>query len=202
MRMKAVLSFVLFFLFSMGGGCAKYKPLHVDVRPVDRYENRIEYNGLSIAVDPFDTPEKAESAFYMDITQKNYKPLHIIIHSRSSDNFLIQRQSVYLSSLSEADLYPVESSYVYSKFEYSPMLRAILLGGIFSFWKADDANEKMKADWYSKQLPSEVTLRKGRRLSGFAFFETANRLQGKTVNIPVINLSNNSKEEILRIEIK
>ena len=105
-------------------GCASYKPLHVNVRSIENYKNQVNHLGLKIAVDPFDTPQKAESAFYMDLTSREIKPLHIIIANNSSETFMISRSGIYTSSYTKADLHPVNSNYVFSKFEYSKLKRA------------------------------------------------------------------------------
>ena len=186
------------FIFA---GCATYKPQTVNVKPIDHYKNRVDYAGLSIAIDPFDTPEKAESAFYVDLTTENIKPLHVIINNNSLNTYLIHRQSIYVSSDSGSDLQPVNSNYVFSKFEHNALLHAVLGFGIFSYMKAEDANEKMKGDWYSKELPDEMTITKRRKISGFVFFETTSKLQGKKIHIPVIDLKNDS-EELLEIQIQ
>ena len=137
----------------------------------------------------------------MDLTSREIKPLHIIIANNSSETFMISRSGIYISFYTKADLYPVNSNYVFSKFEYSKLKRAFFGFGLLSWANAEDANKRMKADWYSKELKDELVLRKGRRAAGFVFFETGDRLSDKVLNIPVVNLKSGT-EKTLEIKIE
>lgn len=191
-------SVVLSLLFSTIAGCASYEVQHVDVKPVESYINKQTISDVTIAVDPFDDPAKSKSAFYVDLTEKNIKPLHIVIDNNAPDSIMIIRQDIVLTDSTGNEIQPVNSNYVFNQFDKNELLYGIFGFGIFSYMSAEEANEKMKADWYEKELPEERVVASKRKASGFVFFELIPHLKGKTVMIDAINLKTN---EPIKFEI-
>jgi len=197
MDKKIIFYFCLTALFLLCG-CVSYKVQSVRMEPIDSYRNKSNISNVTIAVDPYDNASKSESAFYADLTEKNIKPIHLIIQNNSKDNILIIRSQILLTDRSGNEYQPVNSDYVFNRFEHNELLWAIFGFGIFSYMSADEANDKMKADWYEKELPEERIVTSKRKASGFVFFETAQHLQGNIVKLDVINLKTN---ESIKFEI-
>jgi len=185
--------FLTVLLFS--SGCASYKVQNVKVEPAGFYRNKSTISNVTIAVDPYDNPTKAESVFYVDLTKKNIKPIHLIVQNNSEDNLEIARTQILLVDNMGNDYQPVNSIYVFNQFEHNELLYAILGFGIWSYMSADEANEKMQADWSNKELPEERIIKSKRKASGFVFYETDKDLQGLIINIDVLNLNTNENLE-------
>jgi len=181
------------FLFS----CASYKVQTVKVEPVKSYKNKVNISDIVIAVDPFDETEKSKSVFYADLTGKNIKPLHVIVRNDSEYDVFIIRSEILLTYRNGDNYQHVNSNYVFNRFEHNELLY-LFFGGFLSFKSADDANEKMQADWFEKEFPEEKVISSQRKASGFVFFETPQHLSGGTVVIPVMNYST---DKIVKFEI-
>lgn len=182
---------VVVILLGALSGCATYKSQIVQIEPIERYQDRVESNGLAAALQPYDTADKTKAAFYIDLTSKNIKPVQMLFENKSDDNILITRSQLVLTDTAGAEVKPVNSNYVYGKFEKNELAYAFWGFGIFSYMSAQDANNKMKADWHEKEFTEEKTLAPHRKISGFVFYETPNHLKGMTLNVEGLNLRTN-----------
>lgn len=193
--MRKILAFVLLLGLA---GCATYKSQMVNVEPIDMYKNKVTVSDIMVAAEPFDTADKAKSAFYIDLAKKDIKPIQLVIENGSADNILVQRSRITLVDSAGNETKRVNAAYVFDRFEKNELAYAFWGFGIFSYMSAEKANEKMKADWYEKELVEEKTLTTKRNVSGFVFFETKNHLKGMTLSLDVLNLRTN---EFLKIEV-
>jgi len=193
---RPVVSAVTAVVAIMMVGCATYKAQMVNADRVEAYQNMQEVGGIAVAVEPYDTAEKAKSAFYVDVTSKNIKPVQVIIDNKSDDSILVTRSEIHLLGGSGSELKPVNSNYVYGRFEKNELAYAFWGFGIFSYMSAQEANDKMKADWYEKELPEERTIQPKRRTTGFVFFESSQHLKGMTLSLNLLNLRTNQYSKI------
>jgi hypothetical protein len=191
---------LLFIVFAIGivslflAGCASYKAPVVEVKSVEYYKHKIESSGLTIAIDPYDTEEKSKSAFYVNMSDKDIKPIHLIIDNKSENDYLIKRTLILLQTESGKRIPQVDSRYVFSKFEHSDLLyTAFGLIGFLGTLSVEEANQKMSADWSSKELSVETIIVSGKKTSGFVFYETKEPLDGKKVVMDVIDLKTNER---------
>ena len=169
-------------------GCATYKSQMVLVKDVNEYSNKFTISNVVIAVDPFDEEEKSKAVFYVDLATKDIKSLQIIISNNSEDNISIIRSQIRLIDGSGNEYKPVESKYVYDLFENDQLAYGFWGCGMLSYMSAEQANKKMKSDWYEKEFPEEKTVLVNRGGDGFLFFKTNKHLKGCSLKIRVLNL--------------
>ena len=177
-------------------GCATYKTQIVNTERVESYKNKITVSGITVAADPYDTADRAKSAFYIDLTKKNIKPIQLVVDNQSEDNVMIPRGEMRLMDSNGTEYQPVNSNYVYGKFEKNELAYAFWGFGIFSYMSAQEANDKMKADWYEKEFPEERTIITKRKSSGFVFFELGPHLKGMKLSVNALNLKTNQYTKI------
>src|SRR5512136_2394436 len=74
-----------------------YQVKIVKVMPIASYPARIELGGVTIAIDPYNSNEKAYSAFDVkNLNSRGYYPIHVIIQNSSSKFFNIRTRNVVL----------------------------------------------------------------------------------------------------------
>ena len=171
--------FLAIFLFSWLAitGCASYQYGIVDVRPAEQYSSRVAANGISLAADPYDSKEKAESAFHVDVTSEGFYPINLIFRNDTKDRVIILRDTVELIDATGNTNRSVRYNVMFSAFEKSKMAYALLGFGIFSYMSAEDANRKMESDWRQKEIPEQLIIQAGRKADAFVYFRLP---QGKT----------------------
>ena len=83
-------------------------------------------------------------------------------------------------------------------FEKNKMAYALLGFGIFSYMSAEDANEKMRADWTGKELGSDTIINAGRSADGFVYFKMPNGLKpdGMRLEFEAEALDGGDREEV------
>lgn len=197
MRITKIAVPVLILLCFVLSGCATYKVQNVRLEPVESYLYRKSIGDVTVALDPFDTADKAKSAFYVDLTSKNIRPINLIIDNRSKDELLIIRSGIKVEDSSGNSYQPVSSDYVFSKFEKNELMYAFWGFGIFSYMSAEEANRKMKDDWFKKEFPEEKVIPSDRKVAGFVFFELAQHYSGCNVKVPIKNLRTGEKAEVI-----
>ena len=177
----------LFFLTFILVDCAKYQPQVVEVKSAELYKYKTSKSGIIIAVDPYDTKEKCESAFYADLTSKNVKVLHVIIENNSEYNIEVGRSDIKVFDKNGHEYKQLDSKEVFDMFEHDEFLHYLLFG-IFGSIAADEANDAMIADWDTKELDEIYIIISGTKGSGFVFFQTENKLIGGTSKIKIRNV--------------
>jgi len=188
MRRFCVISTIAIILLS---GCASYKVNQVSVHHADAYLHKQTKHDITVACDPFDTADKAKSAFHIDVTKKGYYPINVIISNKGPNQIAIIKQNIVLHDTSGGVNMPVDSAVVVDQYEHNALMEAFFGFGIFSYMAADEANEKMKADWYEKELPEEKILKPGRQVHGFVFYKpktSAKVISNATMEITLQNL--------------
>lgn len=169
MYWKQILISALMVLLLGATGCATYKHGNIDVRTVDAYSIHTTVDGISLAVDPYDTSEKAKEGFYMDVTSKGFYPVQLIFQNNTGDRLIIPREMIELIDTNNNSHKPVRSTIMADTCEHNKMAYALLGFGIFSYMSADEANRKMASDWREKELPDQIILSAGRKMSGFLY---------------------------------
>jgi hypothetical protein len=151
-------------------GCASYQYGVIDVRPAEQYPSRTAAKGIALAVDPYDSKEKAEAAFYVDVTSEGFYPVNLIFRNDTKDRVVVLRDTVELIDATGNTNRPVRYNIMFGAFEKSKMAYALLGFGIFSYMSAEDANRKMETDWRQKELPEQLIIQAGRKADGFVYF--------------------------------
>ena len=191
--MKNIFLLISMFLFLIFSSCATYKTQIVETKPIQEYKNKQTIGNITIVVEPFDTSQKIKSAFYIDTSQKNIYPIQIIVENNGKDEIVWEKDKIKLI-YKEGDVYkPVNSQYVVNKFKHDEIAYALLGFGIWSYMSAQQANEKMRADWQEKELPEEKIILPDKKISGFVFFETKKHLSGCKIEIEIKNLKTSEK---------
>jgi hypothetical protein len=151
--------------------CASYQHGIIDTRPVDTYQNRVTVEGVSTAADAYDSSEKAQKGFYVDVTSEGFYPVQLIFKNDTNDRVIVLRETLELVTSSGTIYRPVRSTIMYNTFEKSKMAYALLGFGIFSYMSAEEANRKMEADWRDKELPEQLIILSGLRANGFIYLQ-------------------------------
>ena len=183
-------------------GCATYKVQQVSVHHASSYLHKQTLHDITIACDPFDTADKAKSAFYIDVTKKGYYPINIIITNNSPNQVAVIKQKIQLHDVTGGVNLPVDSAVVVDQFEHNALMEAFWGFGIFSYMAAEDANKKMKADWYEKELPEEKILKPGRAMHGFVFFKPRTSAKVISNSIVEVKLQDLKTERYMDFEVR
>lgn len=170
MNHKRIFMTILLVCANAIQGCASYQYGIVDVRPAEQYPSRVAAKGISLAVDPYDSKEKAEAAFYVDVTSEGFYPVNLIFRNDTKDRVIVLRDTVELIDATGNTNRPVRYNIMFGAFEKSKIAYALLGFGIFSYMSAEDANRKMETDWRQKELPEQLIIQAGRRADGFVYF--------------------------------
>jgi hypothetical protein len=186
-------------------GCASHEIRQLSPEPVNAYRIQATELGVVVAADPFNTKEKSESAFTVDLTEEGFVPVLLVFENRSSDNILLIKDDIELTD-SRGNIHkPVTANIMVSKFEHNKIAYALLGFGIFSYMSAEEANKKMLQDWSSKELPAEKVLIPGRKAHGVVYFELGPglaTLPNSTLQVPLLNMrTNEHKAALLRMNM-
>jgi len=171
MYWKQTLISALIVLLLGATGCATYKHGNINVRKVDAYSIHTTVCGVSLAVDPYDSPEKAKEGFFADVTSKGFYPVQLIFQNNTGDRLIILREMIELIDTNNKSHKPVRSTIMADACEHNKIAYALLGFGIFSYMSAEEANHKMASDWLEKELPDQLILPAARRMSGFLYFQ-------------------------------
>jgi len=172
-------------------GCASHEIKPLAPQPIDAYVIRQNVNNVTIAAEPFNTREKVEKVFTIDLTEEGYVPVLSVMENQSGDNILLLRDEIELVDSGGNVLKHVPANVMVEKFEKNKMAYALLGFGIFSYMSAEEANKKMKSDWSSKEMPAEKVLIPYRRTHGVVYFELGKglaTLPNSTLNVPLRNM--------------
>ena len=170
--MRVKIFTVIMVVFTMAIiGCASYKPGQVAVNDVTQYTNIQSHNGIDVAVDLYSEEMKTKESFYLNVNEKNYYPVNLIVKNNSNNKLLLIRNNVDIVD-SIGNIYsPCSCVVMTSEFERNKMAYALLGFGIFSYMSAEEANNKMETDWRDKELADEIIINPRRRNSGFIYFK-------------------------------
>lgn len=161
----------LFLLFlCLTSACATHQVNQVETRAVDTYPNNIALDGVSAAADPYDSAEKAQRAFYQDVTREGFFPVQLIFKNDTNDRVIVLRETIELMHPNGNIYRTVRSSTMDNSFENNKIAYALLGFGIFSYMSAEEANRKMESDHRDKEIAEQVILMPGLRATGFAYF--------------------------------
>lgn len=168
--MKRVAAVVLITL--LGSGCATYKAGITQARSPGEYANKVvSANGVEAAAELFSGESEVKRGFYVDVNNEGYYPVQLIVRNGSDGRVLLPRETVRIVDSTGREYRPVPGAAMADDFEKNKMAYALLGFGIFSYMSAEDANEKMRADWTGKELASDTIINSGRSVDGFVYFK-------------------------------
>ena len=179
-------------------GCATHKIMNVPVASLENYKCHTSSDDYEVAVDVYDDVEKTKQAFYDDLNKRHYFPIHVMIKNNSSNRLLVDRNEIVLTGISGQEFKHVDHAAMCDEFEHNKMAYALLGFGIFSYASADEANEKMQADWAEKELPKEMIVDSGRLGSGFAYIKLPEGLspEGMKLSFQIENMETKDRQTI------
>lgn len=156
----------------LASGCATYKAGVTHAMSPSQYGNYVVAdNGVEAAADLYTGEAKVKSGFYIDVNSEGYYPIQVILRNGSDSRILLPKESVRIVDSNGHEYRPVPGAVMADEFEKNKMAYALLGFGIFSYMSADDANQKMRADWLGKELGPDTLIDAGRSDSGFAYFK-------------------------------
>ncbi len=132
---------------------------------------RVEKDGVVIGVDLYIDSKRIEDAFHVDMSKGGFIPIRMSISNLTDDRLVIDRSEIYLIAESGDQYAAVSSEDVVKELRHNSAVYGHLGFGIFSFMSAEEANEKMRADWSSKELPPSMFFGRGQKHIGFAYFK-------------------------------
>lgn len=181
----------------MLASCASYKATQVDLKPVGEYGHRATADGITLAADPYDDPERAKATFDEDIRKKGYVPIQLVIDNKTNGRLLVQRQRVELIAPSGETYRPVASAIMSQDFEDDKIAYAFL-GGLLSYASAEEANKKREADWATKGVPDSMFIEPDKTGGGFVYFHLpeGRLLGGSSLRTSVENLDTKQTTEL------
>ena len=150
--------------------CASYQVRQVDVLPIDSYARYLSVDGISFAIDVYDTPERCEAAFDEDLTSENYYAVRLVFRSRIDERLLIARATIELADPRGGVHRPVDALVMAQDFESSSAAYAVLGAGITGYQSSDETNRRREADWYDREIPENLVIQPGHRADGFVYF--------------------------------
>ena len=194
--MKSSISILWIALLVASLSAADYRIKTVDVLPIETYPARITLEGVTVAVDPYDTNEKSFTAF--DVKKMNtqgYFPLHVIIKNETRSFLKIRTLNVVLLTSSGQQLYSTPSTVVVDDVIGSGLTSRIPIVG------SEDSSTSTRpgsplSDFNGKELTNRF-LDPGTVSSGFLFFFTqdpkTNPFAGSTLYIPKLEEEGTNK---------
>jgi len=172
-------------------GCASHEIKALTPHPIEAYQIRQAVAGVTIAADPYNTKEKVQQAFTLDLSEEGFCPILLVMDNRSNDNILLVKDDIELVDSRGNVLKPTPANVMIEKFEKNKMAYALLGFGIFSYMSAEEANKKMLSDWSGKELPADKILIPNRKAHGVVYFKVGERLTtlpNSTLHIPLRNM--------------
>lgn len=172
-------------------GCPSHQIMALTPQSIDTYIVRESVNDVTIAADPFNTKEKVEKAFTIDLTEEGYVPVLLVMQNQSQDNILLHRDDIELVDTRGNVIKPTPANVMAGSFEHNKVALALIGFGIFSYAAAEDANKAMLRDWGEKELPAEKVLIPNRKTHGVAYFRFEKglaTLPNSTLHIPLHNM--------------
>ena len=191
--MKAKLFRVMFLLGVTIGlyGCPSHKIAALTPQSIETYPVRETINNVTIAAESFETKEKSEKAFTVNLTEVGYAPILLVMDNQSKDNMLLIRDDIELLDTRGNVLKPIPANVMAKDFEHNKVALALVGFGIFSYAAAEEANKEMARDWGEKGMPAEKVLMSYRKTHGVLYFQLGkglDALPNSTLNIPVRNM--------------
>jgi hypothetical protein len=171
-------------------GCTSYKAGIAEVRDIGQYGNATLVNEVQVAAEVYSTADKIKQGFYIDVSEKDYYPVQIVVQNGAANRMLVLKERIEVSDSAGNSYRPINVATMADEFEHNKMAYALLGFGIFSYMSADDANKKMAADWRDKELVSESIVNPGRKTAGFIYLKMPKGVKpvGMTLNLDVENL--------------
>lgn len=192
-------SYFVIALFLTFLGCASHDIKQLAPDPIHAYQIQATEGGVVVAADPFNTKEKAESAFTIDLTEQGFVPVLLVLENRTRDNVLLIKDDIELTDSRGNIRKPVAANVMVSKFEHNKIAYALLGFGIFSYMSAEDANRKMLQDWSSKELSAEKVLIPDRKTHGIVYFYLGPGLQtlsNSVLKVPLVNMRTSERKVV------
>ncbi|BBD07193.1 hypothetical protein [Desulfovibrio ferrophilus] len=191
--------FLLALVMILGTGCATHKVKDVPVKKLSDYSCYTCDNDIEVAIDVYAETEKTKQAFYADLNSKQFYPIHILLKNNTNGRLFVLRDGIVLNDPVGTEFKHTRSAAMYEDFEHNKMAYALLGFGIFSYMSAEDANNKMKADWSEKEFPDEMIINSGRVNSGFAYLKLPEgvRPEGKTLSIDVEDMESHERRTVV-----
>ncbi len=195
-RARVIVSLVLLPL----SGCATIKP--IPVRPLEDYPNRMSISEVSVAVEAFHAPQTAK-VFNHRINDKGFLPVLLVIRNDGDDPIAVNAGEITLRPAQGQIRRRIPARVLAGRFERSAGAEAVLLFGIFSFMDANQANDKLHADWQDKELAKRILLQPHSTAYGFTYFELAKREQQNkmTLTVPVLCGEYKNKETLFELAV-
>ena len=176
LRVRALIS--VFLVGFAAYACASYDKHHVDYGTVKDYSNSNTLDGVTLAAEPLVSEARVTAVFDENLLAKDYYPIKVMLQNDSDGRVLVLRETVELRDSKGRVYRPVEATVVAEDFEDSEV--AYMLGGIFSYASAKDANLERQADYSKKEMPPLQVIPPGRKRGSFLYFKLPRYVVGSS----------------------
>ena len=168
LRVRALIS--VFLVGFAAYACASYDKHHVDYGTVKDYSNSNTLDGVTLAAELLVSEARVTAAFDKYLLAKDYYPIKVMLQNDSDGRVLVLRETVELRDSKGRVYRPVEATVVAEDFEDSEVAYG-MLGGVFSYASARDANLERQADYSKKEMPPLQVIPPGRKRGSFLYFK-------------------------------
>jgi len=153
------------------GACASHKAGFIPVKNTNEYMNYQKQEDVEIAADLYANELKTKEGFYLNVNEKNFYPVNLIVRNNSEGRLFLLKADVRIVDSVGNQYFPTSCSVMSGEFERSKIAYALLGFGIFSYLSADEANKRMETDRREKELANDLVISPGQRASGFVYFK-------------------------------
>ena len=150
--------------------CASYDKHHVDYGTVSDYSNFDTLDGVTLAAEPLVSEARVTAVFDENLLAKDYYPIQVMLRNDSDGKVLVPRETVELRDSKGRIYRHVDATVVADDFENSEVAYG-MLGGVFSYASAKDANRERQADYSRKEMPPSQVVPPGRKRGSFLYFK-------------------------------
>ena len=177
LRVRALIS--VFLVGFTAYACASYDKHHVDYGTVKDYSNSNTLDGVTLAAEPLVSEARVTAVFDEYLLAKDYYPIKVMLQNDSDGRVRVLRETVELRDSKGWVYRPVEATVVAEDFEDSEVAYA-LLGGVFSYASARDANLERQVDYSKKEMPPLQVIPPGRKRGSFLYFKLPRYVVGSS----------------------
>ena len=95
MKSKILINVTL--LLIMLAGCASHEVKDLAVKSADDYASREEVAGVTVAIETYETKEKVEEAFTINLTEEGIVPILLVMENQSDVSFYLLKENIELT---------------------------------------------------------------------------------------------------------
>jgi hypothetical protein len=181
--------------------CASYEHKAINYQAAQSGGHTVTVDGVTVAVEAFETKAETVGAFDEDLTQEGIVPVQLLIRNGTSGNVLVQRDTVQLVDATGQVHQPVPAVVVAEAVEDNAIAYGLLGFGIFSYASAQEANEERTADYQAKELDEAKIVAPGTDHGAFVYFKLPKGVDPNSSRLK-LQLQHVGSNQVLPVELE